>query len=302
VYSTDTYNPSKLKEEFLKLLEEDKEFRLAVAGLIGLDTIINELKKLREDFLTFVNIQEKRWEENIKRWEENNKRWEENNRRWEENEKRWIEAFKRFEAIEKTLLEHTKILEEHSRILQEHTKILEEHSKRLEELSKRVEEMGRILMEHTKILQEHSKRLEELERTVVRIEINLNRLGGRWGRNMERTVLELFRKVLEERGIEPGRVEKFEYIDRDGKFYKKGARIEVDMYIHNEKLYLIEIKSLVEYGDVEYFHDKAQIVEKILGRRADKLMLIAVNIYDNALKRARELGIDVVYGAVIPFE
>jgi hypothetical protein len=253
VYSTDTYNPSKLKEEFLKLLEEDKEFRLAVAGLIGLDTIINELKKLREDFLTFVNIQEKRWEE---------------------NEKRWIEAFKRFEAIEKTLLEHTKILEEHSRILQEHTKILEEHS----------------------------KRLEELERTVVRIEINLNRLGGRWGRNMERTVLELFRKVLEERGIEPGRVEKFEYIDRDGKFYKKGARIEVDMYIHDEKLYLIEVKSLVEYGDVEYFHDKAQIVEKILGRRADKLMLIAVNIYDNALKRARELGIDVVYGAVIPSE
>ncbi|MCC6017305.1 MAG: DUF3782 domain-containing protein [Desulfurococcaceae archaeon] len=260
MYSTDTYNPSKLKEEFLKLLEEDKEFRLAVAGLIGLDTIISELKKLREDFLTFVNIQEKRWEENNKRWEENNRRWEENNRRWEENEKRWIEAFKRFEAIEKTLLEHTKIL------------------------------------------QEHSKRLEELERTVVRIEINLNRLGGRWGRNMERTVLELFRKVLEERGIEPGRVEKFEYIDRDGKFYKKGARIEVDMYIHNEKLYLIEVKSLVEYGDVEYFHDKAQIVEKILGRRADKLMLIAVNIYDNALKRARELGIDVVYGAVIPFE
>jgi hypothetical protein len=253
VYSTDTYNLSKLKEEFLKLLEEDKEFRLAVAGLIGLDTIINELKKFREDFLTFVNIQEKRWEE---------------------NEKRWIEAFKRFEAIEKTLLEHTKILEEHSRILQEHTKILEEHS----------------------------KRLEELERTVVRIEINLNRLGGRWGRNMERTVLELFRKVLEERGIEPGRVEKFEYIDRDGKFYKKGARIEVDMYIHNEKLYLIEIKSLVEYGDVEHFHDKAQIVEKILGRRADKLMLIAVNIYDNALKRARELGIDVVYGAVTPSE
>jgi hypothetical protein len=39
------------------------------------------------------------------------------------------------------------------------------------------------------------------------------------------------RMVLEKRGIEPGRVERFEYIDYDGKFYKKGARIEVDVYV-----------------------------------------------------------------------
>ena len=130
----------------------------------------------------------------------------------------------------------------------------------------------------------------------------MGRLGGRWGRNMERMVLEIFREVLEKRGIEPGRVERFEYIDYDGKFYKRKARIEVGVYVHDEKLYLIEVKSLAEYEDMEHFHDKARIVEKILGRRADKSILIAVNIYEDALKRAKELGIDAIYGAVIPPE
>jgi len=221
-----------LREEILKLLEEDREFRYAVAGLLGyrevlerLDRHEEELRRLREDFLAFVKEQERRWEE----------------------------TFKRFETIEKILTEHTKILKEHTD-------------------------------------------------KITKIETTLGRLGGRWGRSMERMVLEIFREVLEKRGIEPGRVERFEYIDYDGKFYKKGARIEVDVYVHDEKLYLIEVKSLAEYDDVEWFHEKAQIVEKILGRKADKLILIATDIYEDALKRAQELGIDIIYGTIIPLE
>jgi hypothetical protein len=71
---------AEFKQRILELLKSDEELRLAVAGLLGLGTIISELKKLREDFLTFVKLQEKRWEE----------------------------AYKRFEAIEKKLLEHDK--------------------------------------------------------------------------------------------------------------------------------------------------------------------------------------------------
>jgi hypothetical protein len=228
-----------LKKKILSLVRENEEFRYALAGLLGLDTILFELKKLREDFLVFAKEQEKKWEE----------------------------AFKRFEAIEKTLIEHTKILEE-----------------------------------HTKILQEHSKRLEELSRAVAQIHVTLGRLGGRWGRNMEKMVLEIFKKVLEERGIELGKVERFEYVDWDGRFYKRGARIEIDVYVHDEKLYLIEVKSHADYDDVEYFHDVAQVVEKILNKKADKLILVATSIDENAFKRAGELGIDVIYGAIIPLD
>jgi hypothetical protein len=97
-----------LRKSILELLKSNEEFRLAVAGLLGLDTIISELKKLREDFQTFVKLEERRWEENNRRWEENNKRWEEAYKRFEAIEKKLLEHDKRFEAIERKLLEHDK--------------------------------------------------------------------------------------------------------------------------------------------------------------------------------------------------
>jgi hypothetical protein len=178
------------------------------------------------------------------------------------------------EGFEKTF----KTLEQHTNILQQHSKLLEEHSK---------------------LLERHEKRLEELARAVGELKVAVGSLGRRWGRDLERTVLELYRHALEERGVEPGRVEKFVYTDVDGRFYRRGARIEVDVYIHDGAMYLVEVKSHAELDDVEWFYEKAGIVEKILGRKAAKLIIVAVNIDKEALQRAQELGIDVIYGAVI---
>ena len=178
------------------------------------------------------------------------------------------------EGFEKTF----KTLEEHTNILQQHSKLLEEHSK---------------------LLERHEKRLEELARAVGELKVAVGSLGRRWGRDLERTVLELYRHALEESGVEPGRVEKFVYTDVDGRFYRRGARIEVDVYIHDGGMYLVEVKSHAELDDVEWFYEKAGIVEKILGRKAAKLIIVAVNIDKEALQRAQELGIEAVYGAVI---
>lgn len=81
-----------VKREMLRLLKEDEEFRLAVAGLLGLDTILGELRRLRENFNRFIELEEKRWEENNKRWEESNKRWEGAYKRLQENSVVKIEA------------------------------------------------------------------------------------------------------------------------------------------------------------------------------------------------------------------
>jgi hypothetical protein len=178
------------------------------------------------------------------------------------------------EGFEKTF----KTIEEHTSLLQQHSKLLEEHSK---------------------LLERHEKRLEELARAVGELKVSVGSLGRRWGRDLERTVLELYHHALEERGVEPGRVEKFVYTDVDGRFYRRGARIEVDVYIHDGAMYLVEVKSHAELDDVEWFYEKAGIVEKILGRKAAKLIIVAVNIDKEALQRAQELGIDAVYGAVI---
>jgi len=168
-----------------------------------------------------------------------------------------------------------------------------------QEVNKRLEEHTKILEEHTKILMEHGRRLEELTKAVGELKVAMGFIGRRWGKDLESTVFELYRHALEERGIEPGKVERFVYTDVDGRYYRPGARLEVDVYIHDSKATLIEVKSHAELDNIEWFFEKARIVERILGRKADKLLMVAVNIDEEALKRARELGIDVIYGSII---
>nr|WP_181953933.1 hypothetical protein [Pyrobaculum arsenaticum] len=98
----------------MKALEEDVEFRYAVAGFLGLGEVLNELRRLREDFNKYVEKSERRWRQNERRWKENEKRWkewfdtwkkflEDYEKRWQENERKWEEAYKRFDNIERRL-------------------------------------------------------------------------------------------------------------------------------------------------------------------------------------------------------
>ena len=178
------------------------------------------------------------------------------------------------EGILDELKKHTKILEEHSKILKEHTRILEEYGK---------------------ILKEHSEKL-------TRIEATLGALGGRIGLDLERTILNIYKDILAKRGIRADRVEKISYKDIDGRYHVKGAKLDIDVYVHNSDVVFIEVKSLVEIDDVEWFWYKCDVFEKILGRKATSRMMVAVNIFKDALERARELGLEVVYGRVLEID
>jgi hypothetical protein len=102
-------------------------------------------------------------------------------------------------------------------------KALEEQSKVLREQAEALREHSRLLEEQSKLLEGHERRLEELTRAVGELKVAVGSLGRRWGRDLERAVLELYRHALEERGVEPGRVEKFVYTDIDWRFYRSGA-------------------------------------------------------------------------------
>ena len=92
---------AELRREFLELLREDEEFRLAVAGLIGLSEILAELRRLREDF--------------SKRFEALERKMIEHDRRFEVTERKLLEHDRRFEAIERKLLEHDRRFDELNR-------------------------------------------------------------------------------------------------------------------------------------------------------------------------------------------
>ena len=219
-----------LTEEFLTRLEKDKEFRMAVAGLIGYREILERIS--------------------------------EHDRKFDE-----------------LLIE----LRRHGEILQEHTRKLSEHDRRFDTIFQRIS-----------FLEKNFGLLSK------RIEVTIGSMGRRWGLDLEKTVLEIYREVLEEKGIEPGKVSKFRLKDADGTYTGvKGKVVDIDVLIKDDKLYLIEVKSYADLDHVQWLYEKIKPVEKALNRKVEKAFIVAVNIDEEAYQKAKELGIEVVAGNII---
>ncbi|ABL79100.1 DUF3782 domain-containing protein [Thermofilum pendens] len=214
---------------------------------------------------------------------------------------------KMIEELTKEVRNNSRILEEHSKVLGEHSRRIEElageirnHSRVLEEHSKRLEELTREVRNHSRILEEHSERLKELTKSVGELKAAVGSIGRRWGRDLEKLVYELYKDALLGLGVKDvGKIEKYTYVDIDGKYYRRGARIELDIYMHDTSVYFIEVKSLLEVDDVYWFNEKCGIVSKIIGRTPTRRIIVAVNAAKEAIEAARELGIDVVYGSIV---
>ena len=144
--------------------------------------------------------------------------------------------------------------------------------------------------------------LEEHSRSLARLEVTVGRFTSRTGIDMEKMILNIYRDVLEQEGVGVWKVEKLRLKDVDGRYLRRGARLEIDIYAHDDKVYFIEVKSLVEVNDVEWFNLRCDIFEKILGRRPDRRIIVCINIFRDALERAQELGMHVIYDRVLEVE
>jgi len=249
-----------LKREILRLLREDEEFRLAVAGLLGLDAILLELKRLREDFNRFAELEEKRWEENRRRWEESERRWEENERRWRESEKRWEENAKRWE----------------------------ENNRKWEEAYKRFEAIEEELR---KLREDHNKLREDFNRAYADLSRRLDALGARWGIVSEEAFREGMKGVVE-KVLGVAKVEKWVYYDSSGEVYGKPGVIEVDMVIKDGEHVLIEVKSSISRGDVYEFWRISELYKKVTGS-IPRLVMVSPYVDGKARELAESLGIEI---------
>ncbi|WP_069808307.1 hypothetical protein [Vulcanisaeta thermophila] len=243
-----------LKEDILRLLREDEEFRLAVAGLLGLDSILNELRKLREDFNRFVETENRRWEawyetwkrfleDYEKRWRENEKRWEENQKRWEENEKRWREEEERWKAWFETW-----------------KKFLEDYEIRWKE---------------------NEERWEEANKRFSRIELELGALSESV---YSRYVWEDLREEFGARGeavIERVRNARVDNVDIDL------------LVITNRAAYVVEVKVKPRITDVGALLAKADLVRKKFGKDVVP-MLVGVYVSGDVEEYAVSKGVRVL--------
>jgi predicted nucleic acid-binding Zn-ribbon protein len=120
----------RLRRQFLKLLDEDKEFRYTVAGYLGLgeilkrlDSIEENIRKIWEEIRGLREGQEKLWKAQNRLWEEvkalregQEKLWEEvkllregQNKLWEGQNRLWEEVKALREGQEKLWASHRRL-------------------------------------------------------------------------------------------------------------------------------------------------------------------------------------------------
>ncbi|MEM2238066.1 MAG: hypothetical protein QXK69_05305 [Candidatus Caldarchaeum sp.] len=122
-----------LKRELLRLLEEDEEFRYAVAGRIGILEILKRLDRLEEEMNKLLESNNRLWESNNKLWENQHKLWESQNKLWEEvrslregQEKLWEGQNKLWEGQEKLWEGQKRLWENQEKLWQGQEKLWEE--------------------------------------------------------------------------------------------------------------------------------------------------------------------------------
>lgn len=76
----------------------------------------------------------------------------------------------------------------------------------------------------------------------------------------------------------------------------------MDIHVHGNVVYFIEVESLLEYDDVEWFYQECDLFEKILGRKPGRKIVVAINAMKDAVERARELGVNIICGREIEIE
>lgn len=289
---------AKLKEEIFRLLKEDLEFRYAVAGLIGLEEILRRLDSHEETIRRL-------WEEVAKLREEMVKGFE---RHDEILERHSAEIARLREDMVKGFERHDRILEKHSaeivRLREEMAKGFERHDKILAELR---EDMVKGFERYDEILERHSAEIVKLRKDMLegfrrhdellmrhgeelaRFRRHLDALGARWGLMNEEAFREGLRGVLRETGL---RVERWEHFDEDGYVHGYPSMVEVDVAVVDGKPVLVEVKSHVRRSDVYELKRKAELYEKVTGRKAARLIVVSPYIEDEALEACKRLGVE----------
>jgi len=323
---------AELKEKILRLLEEDREFRYAVAGLIGLDEILKRLDKHEEQLVKIwerlVKIDEeiaRLWSEVVRLREDMMKGFESRDKELaalrEEQKKIWGEIAKLREDMIKGFERHDKELEklwaELNRLREDMTRGFERHDKELAKLREDMikgferhdQQFVRVWSEIEKLREDMVKGFERHDQQFARVWSEIAKLREDMIKGFERidrriTALgarwgieaeEAFREGL--KGIlekELGlKVEKWKVYDEKGVVYGYPCEVEVDVAVVDGKTILVEITSHARASDVYVFKRKAELYKEKTGRVPDRLIIVTPFAEEKAFEAAVKLGVEV---------
>jgi len=300
-----------LKGEILDLLRRDEEFRYAVAGLIGLEEVLRrldrheaELVRLRED----MNRLREDMLEGFRRHDEALAKHSEEIAKLRED---MIAGFRRHdEILAKHSEEIARLREDMIAGFKRHDEILAKHS---EEIAKLREDMIAGFRRHDEILAKHSEEIARLREDMVAgfrrhdeeiarlredmnkgfalLERHISALGARWGLMSEEAFREGLRGLLEgELGL---KVERWAGRDAEGIVYGYPSLVEVDVAMRDGRAILVEVKAHASASDVYALKRKAELYERLEGRRPSRLILITPYADEGAKEACLRHGVEL---------
>ncbi len=250
---------SELREEFLRLLREDVEFRYAVLGLLGIEEVLKSISRNTEAIKDLqqqvrdLQLQVRDLQQQVK-------------------------------VLQGQVAELQREVREHTRAIRDLQQQVVEHSRAIRDLQQQVKSLQGQALELQKVVKVHT---EELRRLSDRI----TALGARWGVLAEEAFREGMRGVVE-RILGVAKIERWCYVDKEGFVYGYPAVIDVDLVVKDGEHILIEVKSSVDRGDVLELKRISELYERVTGVKP-RLVIVTPYARDRAIELAKLLNIEV---------
>lgn len=270
------------------MVEVDDEFKQKLIELLPI--IIEEDPKLattiyysirdkvivREEFKEWLEKSERRFNDIIIELREFRA---DANKRFEESQKQFNELLKRFDKHEERFNELLKRFDEHE----------QENERRFNEL----------LLENRKLREDTNKRFDAMEERFEKMKDWVGVVVGgfqrRAGRNLEEAVantLSIALKLPAE--LRPTNIKlRQKIVDTKGIIGKPGRKYEYDLYVSDDVFIVFEVGASKKLGEIEWFNDKALLVQKHFKVSPNKLIkaLITLDKRPEVVKLCKKLGI-----------
>jgi hypothetical protein len=197
------------------------------------------------------------------------------------------ESNRRFEGLQHEIAQRFEAVDQRfETLLREMTQRFEAVDRRFEAVNQRFETS---LREMNQRFEAADRRFEGIFAELREQRLHLSALGGRVGRGLEFLV----KGIVEEfAGESFPLADRLVLVDTVGEvFGVPGAEVEFDLYAHNGRAYLVEVKSHLKTDDVLKFQRKAMFAEAKLGRPLTRLIL-ALSMDSKAEALMQRLGIE----------
>jgi chromosome segregation ATPase len=288
---------TKLRKEFIKLLEKDPEFRQTVAGYLGLAETLKKLDQHLEELRSIRQEQQKTWQNIEKLWQEvrelrqdQTKLWEEVRGLREDQERLWQEV-RELRVNQTKLWENTEKLWEEVKGLRENQERLWQEVRELRVNQTKLWENTEKLWEEVKALRENQEKLwqevRELRRDFIVFRTELTGISATVGAIAESGARRALREWAAAQGIRLGRLRSITVEGREINFVAEYVDTE-----GRKGILYAEAKSTVRSREVEDFSQLASAAEKIYGQGLK--VILGFRIYEEAYEAAGKEGITLI--------